>query len=102
MLAPVRGALWTVEISKIEIVFRILGCLKWTWFDDVAKRDPNLEAKSAPSLLMSHNWRGEAAVIMSRIVLARVRGAILDAYSGDHNSTVWRSGLGRGRSERKN
>ena len=102
MLAPVRGARRTVEISKIEIVFRILGCRKWTWFDDVAKRDQDLEAKGAPSLLMSHNWRGVAAVIMSRTVLARVRGAILDAYSGDHISTVWRSGLGRGRSERKN
>ena len=102
MLALVRGALWTVEISEIEFVFRILGYLKQTSPVDVAKRDQDLEAKSAPSLLTSHNWRGEAAVIMSRIVLARVRGAILDAYSGDHISTVWKSGLGCGRSEKKN
>ena len=96
-----RGARLMVEISKIEVVFRILGCRKWTWFDDVAKRDQDLEAEGALSLLPSHNWRCVAAVIMSRTVLARVRGAILDAYSGDHNSTVWRSGLGRGLSERK-
>ena len=90
------------EICRIEVVFRILGYPRWTWFDDVAKHDQELEAESAQCLLMSHTWSCVVEVIMGRTGLALLRGAILDAYSGDHNSTVWRSGLGRGRSERKN
>ena len=53
-LAPVRGATFMVEISKIEIVFRILGCLKWTSSVDVANADPNLAVKCLRSLLTSH------------------------------------------------
>ena len=65
------------EFFRIEIVFRILDHSRWTWRDDVANHDPNLEIKCAQSLLTSHNWRCVAEVIMGRTGLALLRGAFL-------------------------
>ena len=42
------------EFCKTEVVFRVLGCLKWTSSVDVANADPNLAGKCCPSLLTSH------------------------------------------------
>ena len=55
-LAPLRGAFLSLVFLRTEVIFRILDYSRWTWRDDVANHDPNLEAKCAQSLLTSHNW----------------------------------------------